>query len=237
MIQSTSNDISFKFFGFPTTIQPFFWLIAALITALNLGGINNDMPIWFAKLFIGMAGVLLSILVHEFGHALTFRYVFRTPCTIVLHGFGGFAVPLRHYSRSYGFMGTMSHGFLSFSGPLAGFILAFVMIFIQTIIPVNENLSSTLLRFFFNWTILISIFWGIFNLLPIYPMDGGHISREIFLFFFPRRGVEISLIVSMFTAAVLAVLALQTERLFITFFFAYFAYQNYQEMTFGSFRR
>ena len=237
MIQPTTNDISFKFFGFPTTIQPFFWLIAAIITAINLGGINNDMSIWFIKLFIGTAGVLLSILVHELGHALTFRYVFQTPCTIVLHGFGGFAVPLQHYSRGYGFMGAMANGFLSFSGPLAGFVLAFVMIVFLTMIPANETLASNLLIFFLNWTALISIFWGIFNLLPVYPMDGGHISREFFLFFFPRRGIEFSLIVSMVTAALLAVAALQSEKLVIAFLFAYFAYQNYQEMSFGSFRR
>jgi len=237
MIHPTSNDISFKFFGFPTTIQPFFWLIAAIITAINLGSINNDMPIWFTKLFLGMAGVLLSILVHELGHAFTFRHLFRTPCTIVLHGFGGSAIPLQPYSRGYGFMGAMANGFLSFSGPLAGFVLAFVMIVILTMIPANEGLASQMFIFFLKWTALISIFWGIFNLLPIYPMDGGHISREIFLFFFPRRGVEISLIVSILTAALLAVMALQSERIFIAFLFAYFAYQNYQEMTFGSFRR
>ena len=104
-------------------------------------------------------------------------------------------------------------------------------------IPANEGLASQMFIFFLKWTALISIFWGIFNLLPIYPMDGGHISREIFLFFFPRRGVEISLIVSILTAALLAVMALQSERIFIAFLFAYFAYQNYQEMTFGSFRR
>jgi len=236
MIHPTSNDISFKFLGFPTTIQPFFWLIAGIITALHLGGINNDMPIWFTKLFLGMAGVLLSILVHELGHALTFRYVFQTPCAIVLHGFGGFAVPLQHYPRGYGFMGAMTNGFLSFSGPLAGFILAFVMIVFLTMIPANEGLASNLLFFFFNWTALISIFWGIFNLLPVYPMDGGHISREFFLFFFPHRGVAISLIASMLTATLLAVAALQFGMLFITFLFAYFAYQNYQELTFGSFR-
>jgi Zn-dependent protease len=236
MIRSTPNDVSFTLFGFPTAIQPFFWLIAALITALHIGNIGN-MQIWIAQMLLGMMGVLLSIFVHELGHALTFRYVFRTPSAIVLHGFGGMAIPLQHYSRGYGFGGAVANCFLSFSGPLAGFVLAFVMIFFLLMIPSGEGLAAKLFIFFLQWTAWISIIWGIFNLLPIFPMDGGHISREIFLFFFPRQGVQFSLILSMFLAALLAVAALQYGQFFITFLFAYFAFQNYQELTLGSFRR
>jgi len=231
----TPQDISFRLFGFPTSIQPFFWLVAALITALHLGPIDN-MPIWLVQMLVGTAGVLLSILVHELGHALTFRYLFRTPCTIVLHGFGGAAIPLRHYSRSYGFRGMVANSFLSFSGPLAGFILAFLMLMLLQVIPADDRLAPSLFLFFLGWTAAISIIWGIFNLLPIYPMDGGRIVREFFAFCFPRRGVEFSLILSMMLAAVLAVLALRFGQFFITFIFGYFAYQNYQEMSARSFR-
>ena len=231
----TPHDISFRLFGFPTSIQPFFWLVAALITALSLGGIDN-MPMWIAQMLIGMAGVLVSILIHELGHALTFRYLFRTPCAIVLHGFGGVAIPLRHYSRSYGFSGRIANSFLSFSGPLAGFILAFLFIMLLQLVSANDQPAPALFHFFLKWTITISIIWGIFNLLPIYPMDGGNISREFFSFCFPRRGVEFSLIISMTFAAVLAVLAFRFGQFFITFIFAYFAYQNYQEMTGMTFR-
>ena len=235
-MQPTSRDISFTLFGFPTVIQPFFWLVAVFITAINIGDIDN-MPIWIAQLLVGMAGVMLSILVHELGHALTFRYLFRTPCMIVLHGFGGMAVPYHPHRRTYGFRGAVAEGFLSFSGPLAGFVLAFVTFFLLYHLPVGDGLAFSLLRFFLQWTTLISVFWGIFNLLPIYPMDGGHISREVFLFFFPRQGVKYSLILSIMCAALLAVAALQYGMIFMAFFLAFFAFQNYQEMTFRSFRR
>jgi Zn-dependent protease len=235
-MRPTSNDISFNLFGFPTDIHPFFWLTAALIAALNLGAINDNMPIWIARLLAGITGVLLSILVHELGHALVFRYLFRTSSGIVLHGFGGTTLPLQHFSRRCGFRGTLAHCFLSFAGPLAGFLLAFVMIGLRYVTPADVSPALVLFRYFLSWTAAISIFWGIINLLPIYPMDGGHISREIFLFFSPRQGVQFSLGLSMMIAALLAVLALQ-YNVFITFFFVYFAYQNYQEMTFRSFRR
>jgi len=239
----SSQGFSFSLFGFPTFIQPFFWIIAALITAvfLNayLGGINNDMPLWIAHVIVGMAGVLISILVHELGHAFTFRHLFHTPCTIVLHGFGGMAIPL-HHRRGHGFLGAVAECFLAFSGPLAGFVLAFFAIMFLHYIPANpENagLATALFRFFLYWTALISIFWGILNLMPIYPMDGGHIAREVCLFLFPRRGTEISLVLSMTVAVMLIAVALQQGAYLIAIIFAYFAYQNYQEWSARSFRR
>ena len=238
-MRPNSHDISFNLFGFPTTIQPFFWLVALLITAISLGGINNNMPIWLAQLSVGAVGVLLSILVHELGHALTFRYLFRTPCTIVLHGFGGMAIPSQH-RRSYGFPGAVAQCFLAFSGPLAGFILAFFILLLLHVIPApheNARLPFALFLYFLEWTALISIYWGIFNLLPIYPMDGGHISREIFQFMFPRKGIELSLILSLMLAVLLVVVAFRFGQFPIALIFAFFAYQNYQEWSARSFRR
>jgi len=227
----SSQGFSFNLFGFPTVIQPFFWLIAALIAALISGGINDDMPLWVAHVLVGMAVVLVSVLVHELGHAFTFRHLFRTPCTIVLHGFGGMAIP-SHYRPGHGFSGAVAECFLAFSGPLAGFILAFFAFWFLQFIPIdNENagLATALLRYFLFWTTWISIFWGILNLLPIFPMDGGQIARAVCVFLFPRRGIEVSLILSMMVAIFCIVLAFQLGMIFIAFLFAYFAYQNYQE--------
>lgn len=234
-----THDFSFNLFGFPTIIKPFFWLIAAFLTAEFIGGINNDMPLWITQVFLGMTGILLSILVHELGHALTFRHVFGTPCEIVLHGFGGMTIP-QHRRRVFGLNGAIAQCFLAFSGPLAGFILAFFAILFLRLVPVdpvNATLATALLRFFLKWTAQISIFWGIFNLLPVYPLDGGHISREIFVFLFPRRGVEHSLILSMTLAILLVVWSLKSDMFLIALLFAYLIFQNYQEMSMRSFRR
>jgi len=227
----SSQGFSFNLFGFPTIIQPFFWLIAALIAALIAGGINEDMPLWIAKVVVGMAGVLLAILVHELGHAFTFRHLFHTPCTIVLHGFGGMAIPA-HHRRGSGFSGAVAECFLAFSGPLAGFVLAAVAFWLLQFVPANpENagLATFLFRYFLLLTAWLSIIWGIFNLLPIYPMDGGHIARSVCVFLFPRRGIEVSLVLSMTVAVLCIVLAFQLGFIFIALFCAFFAYQNYQE--------
>jgi len=231
-----SYEISFRLFGFPTVIQPFFWLIALLIPALALGQIDN-MPLWIVQLMVGAVAIVLSILVHELGHALSFRHIFRTPCVIVLHGMGGMAVPEYHRRRP-GFAGAVAECFLAFSGPLAGFVLAFVAVLLYRAIPENlEGLPIFLLLYFLRWTIVISIFWGILNLMPIYPMDGGRIAREVCVYLFPRRGIELSLVLSMTVAILLIAIALQYQQYFIAILFGFFAYQNYQEWSFRSFRR
>lgn len=224
------RDLQFPLFGFPVTVQPFFWLLAVLLGASNLGPIEN-MPVWMANLAVLVAAVLVAVLVHELGHALTFRHLYGVPSIITVHTFGGVTVPLRQPKRSYSFAGTCGQVFLAFSGPLAGFILAAALMYVLTILPEPQQLPAELMLNLLKWTAMLSIFWGIFNLLPIYPMDGGHIAREFLTYLFPYRGVRFSLILSMTCAALLAVLALRLNTFFMVFFFAYFAYMNYQELS------
>ena len=80
----------------------------------------------------------------------------------------------------------------------------------------------------------LSVNLAILNLLPIYPLDGGQISREIFLVVSPREGIRHSLILSMIVAGDLAALAakraLSAEgwgSWFIVLLFGYLAYSSY----------
>jgi Zn-dependent protease len=78
-------------------------------------------------------------------------------------------------------------------------------------------------------------------LLPIWPLDGGHISAEIFTGFSPRNGLRMALQLSIAVAALLAVnvalvkleysrFRLFGESWFMALFYAYFAATNYQAL-------
>ena len=67
----------------------------------------------------------------------------------------------------------------------------------------NQRLASVLNDIFF-----VSVMWGMVNLLPIYPLDGGQIAREIFLKLDPREGIRASLCLSIVAAVAMAVLGL-----------------------------
>ncbi|MDR2117277.1 MAG: site-2 protease family protein [Planctomycetaceae bacterium] len=247
MYQPTLYDINFQFLGFPIRIHPLFWLVIIL---LGIPHEINDLSVQLIGISIWVLAAFVSILVHELGHALVFRHIYRIPSQIIFHGMGGMTVPYVPHQKRHGFSGLIYEVFLSAAGPLAGFVLAGFFSVLFILLTMNSggqfpdegleisSLSATaIITSFMRSVIFISIIWGIFNLLPIYPMDGGHISREIFSYISFRNGVTNSLILSMVTAILFASLAFYFGLLFMALLFAYFAYQNYQELSFRSFRR
>ncbi|HZU34394.1 MAG TPA: M50 family metallopeptidase, partial [Gemmataceae bacterium] len=99
-------------------------------------------------------------------------------------------------------------------------------------------------RFTLGCLLLINLYWALFNLLPIWPLDGGMIAREVISGFSRDRGVVISLFLSMIVSATLAVNEfIQYQRhpsflpswlsmggdLYMAIFFAIFAINNYFE--------
>ena len=110
----TQGDIHFRLLGVPIRIHPFFWLVAVILGANSGGAI--EVLIW-------VAAVLVSILIHELGHALVIKAFGFRPW-IVLYGMGGLTIhdPAENYnSRANSTLGQIS---ISLAGPLAGFILA-----------------------------------------------------------------------------------------------------------------
>ncbi len=243
----TQYDIHFKLLGIPIRIHPFFWLVAVFLGASSGGAI--EVLIW-------VAAVLISILIHELGHALVIKTFGFRPW-IVLYGMGGLAChdPAENYnSKANTPLGQIS---ISIAGPLAGFILAAVLLGVLYAAGFGHQISYEMpfnLRPFWNEVIsladlikgyhepsrlvrfvndifFISIFWGLMNLLPIYPLDGGQIIREILLYFNPREGVQQSLILSIFTAGLVAIFgAIKLHDYYIAIFFAFLAYESFVAM-------
>lgn len=79
---------------------------------------------------------------------------------------------------------------------------------------------------------LINLFWGLINLAPIWPLDGGHVARELLTRFLkPSTGIVASLWLSTITASLVAVLLwLSTRSLWNAVLFGALAYQSYQAL-------
>ena len=228
--QPTRYDLSFNIFGFPVRVQPLFWIIMALFG--STGGFN----LTYMLTFIVVA--FISILLHELGHGFAFRY-YGISSSIVLHGFGGAAIP-----DSFGWGGRrLTPGqqiVVSLAGPFAQLILVGILLgliqatggFIQFngIFPrAAFPFGGTLLNLFVFVLILINVFWALFNLLPVYPMDGGQAVRSVFLIFDPVRGYTNSLWLSLITAVLGIVVALTVfNSTYMAILFGFFAFQNYQ---------
>jgi Zn-dependent protease len=215
---NTSYDLRFRLFGIPVRIHPMFWLLC-----LILGSSIVDMPdkqdptmrrFAVPLLLIWIGCVLVSILIHEMGHVLMGR-LFGAQGHIVLYGFGGLAIGSNHLNRRW------QRILVSLAGPLSQ-LLIFALVMLgcySLVIPgtpgtlegllfrpraLGEVLTGNTLLFLLE----INLFWPLLNLLPIWPLDGGQVMREIMEGLLPRRGAQLALGLSGLLAGLLAANAL-----------------------------
>lgn len=242
----TQADLHFRLFGFPVRVHPFFWVIALL---LMLGGGPID-PV-AALVWIGV--VFLSVLVHELGHAFMQRHYGGHPW-ITLYGLGGLT-SCQDYDRRPGsqiavLLAGPAAGFLLAVAVLlvvrtAGHPIGFTHL-PQQLDPAAMGVASlTLLKmpFFTAYfetfashpatlvvanLLWVNILWGAVNLLPIYPLDGGQVARELFTLRNARRGIVVSLWLSLVVAGAMAAWGLSQRLIFVAFLFGFLAYGNYR---------
>jgi len=217
MPSETQYDLRFRLLGIPVRIHPMFWLVNAL---LGSGLVSGDKTLDLSAIAVWVVCVLISILVHEFGHGLIAR-AFGYPATIVLYGMGGLC-----YSESE----RQSPGqrlAVLFGGPGAGFLLA-ALLSSGRVLAGWPQLSPLGEEVYWN-LMVINIFWGVLNLFPIWPLDGGQITGVFLTLLNRHKGMSWTHAISLVTAGVLALLALTMLRSpFMTLFFGLFAVMNYQ---------
>ena len=227
----TQYDLRFSLAGVPVRVHPLFWLVTFM-----LGAGHDARPV---DVLLWVLAVFVSIVIHEFGHAVMIRHYGWRP-RIVLYGLGGLAAYEPTWHR------TWPQVVISFAGPAAGFLFAALIALAirlaghdvwfdyRRLLPMpirfelfrQMNLNLFLFDLFF-----VNVFWGCINLLPIYPLDGGRIAQEALNHYNPSNGIRQSLQLSIFTAAGMAIVMLtKLQDWWMTFFFAMFAVMNYQAL-------
>jgi Zn-dependent protease len=194
----------------PIYIHPIFWLVVFLLAGINSDFAIIEMVIWAIVIFI-------SVVIHEFGHALT-AVVFGQEARIDLVGFGG----VTHRQGPH--LSLRQEFLIVLNGPLAGLGLAFVSYFLAYFF---EN-KSNILFYTFEIAFYANIFWTVINLLPIQPLDGGHLLRIIFEGIFGLRGVKIALFIGVLTALLITLFFFIRGSLIMGAFFMMFAFENYR---------
>ena len=64
------------------------------------------------------------------------------------------------------------------AGPISNFILSFIGVFVFTAFA-KLGLLQNSFHLFFSYFIMINTYLGLFNLIPVYPLDGGQIFGNI----------------------------------------------------------
>jgi len=124
--------------------------------------------------------LFLIVTIHEFGHALACRQVGGQADRIVLWPFGGVAY-VNPPQRPGATLWSIA------AGPLVNVVLAPIIIVIhQFCLHAGWYAAVHDLRPFLHAVFVIDVVLFVFNILPIYPLDGGQILRSLLWFVMGR---------------------------------------------------
>ena len=213
----------FSLLGNKVYMSASFLIVAAVFSFM---GVQNASQlgvglIWIAVLCIG-------ILLHELGHALASKKLGYGQSEIVFWGLGGLAI-----NRFAGARKATHQILISLAGPAVSGLLALVSL--GVLLAVEGAITATgYLGKFWEIMFMANAFWAIFNLLPIYPMDGGQaLGSGLQIAIKDRAKATRAMgIVSLVTIALALIASVVVFRsapsLFLLFLAAYFGYLNWK---------
>ncbi len=186
-------------------------IVLAIVLGLSLISMGT---IGILELLLTIPGVLIALTFHEFAHAWAANKLGdETPrmqgrlnlnplshidpvgfIFLIVAGFG-WGKPVQINSRNFRGKYSISkaEAIVSAAGPIMNFILAFVFVIIYYILFGVTNALGGLsmqwqeiIRIVILYTISINIGLGVFNLIPLPPLDGS----KILMHFLPYKGKE-----------------------------------------------
>lgn len=195
----------------PISIYPLFWVLAIMIGWINTFTILGTC-IWVVV-------ILYSILVHEYGHALT-SIIFGQKAQINLVAFGG--VTQRHGGKPK----LWQEFIIVMNGPLAGLLLGLAAFGIQQVYLPPD--SASVFAYMVRVTFYVNIFWTILNLVPVQPLDGGKLMSIILESVLGLRGIKIALFISLILSAALGLFFFAMNAIIAGVVFLMLTFENYR---------
>jgi Zn-dependent protease len=196
--------MEFKLGSIPVRVRGQFFLTALFLR------MNERNP---AKIAAWIGIVFVSVLVHELGHALAGKAFGLAP-QIELYGLGGLTSFGTERWRS---IGRWRSVVISLAGPFAGFLLGGAVLAANRAGLRLPDVGSII------W---VNIGWGIFNLLPMLPLDGGNVVRAL-------TSEKIARIASIPVGVALVALALRSQQWWIVVLVGLYTFQNVQALRYA----
>ena len=201
-----------RIFGFPLRIDPFFF-----VTAWLIGG--RQEPQWMV---VWVVIVLIGILAHELGHAFAGRRLGMEPW-IRLMAFGGMTgwTQPRPLTARQQIM-------ISAAGPAVGIVIG-GSVLIAGLVGLFANASPAIIRVL-NDVMWVNLGWGVLNLLPILPLDGGHIASSVAGIVAGRRGRLAARVLSIVLTVTIGLWALTAGQWWMLILGVVLTYANVQAL-------
>jgi stage IV sporulation protein FB len=174
-----------SFAGAAIIIEPAFLLLAAYVVGSS---ILRDGMAAAPQALIFVAVIFAAVLIHEFGHAGMAAALKIPSKRIVLTFFGGYVQFARQPKEGWHEIAV------SAAGPganLASYALvaSLLPLLAPALSPTSDSYQLLNALHLFG---VMSLLLGLFNLLPGFPLDGGHILRAALTYFMPRKNARIA---------------------------------------------
>jgi Zn-dependent protease len=199
-IRGTSIDVSANFF-----------ILVAFFVVFNY---DAQRGIQYALLWIPV--LFISVLIHELAHAAMIGVFGFGSSQIVLTGMGGVTFNRRQAKPWQDML-------ISLAGPLSSFGLMYLCKWIYVAAPAvrQDAFVAALLPFMYA----ANYFWGMFNLIPVAPLDGGHAVREFFnIFLRDRESFIVYVWIAMIVGGAISVWFFVGRNFLLAFYIAWFVY-------------
>jgi Zn-dependent protease len=209
------GGLAFRILSFPVRARYSFFLVALVLGAGGRSSVGAVL-VWVAVTFA-------AVLVHELGHALCARAFGFSPA-IELHAMGGATSWL--WTRRPRWFERLA---ASLAGPAMGFLAGgLVWLGLQGVFLAG---SPRLVRLAVSDFLWVSIAWGVFNLVPILPMDGGAALQALLEGALgPTRAVLAARVVSCLAGVALAVAGMWAGLTWVSVLAALFTYDNFRAL-------
>ena len=185
----------------------------------NFQGTPVYLSLWFFLLFIifsveATIGIFISVLIHEMAHAwMANRKGYNVYGITIDMLSGAAAIDSNMHDRD-----SIP---ITAAGPISTLMLAIVSYFANMFYP-ND---------FLHTMFVINTYLFVFNILPIYPMDGGQIVRSMANLSRNRyQAIRIASIISVVFSVGLIIYALMSWSIILAIFGVYFAYLSLKEL-------
>lgn len=203
-----------KLGSIPLRIHAGFFLMAVFL------GMTERDP---ARLAVWVATVLVSVIVHELGHALMGRAFGLVP-RIELHGMGGHT-SFTGGPTTRGEVGTAKSIAISVAGPFAGFLFAAVVL---VLVRAGLHPKHPVVDHAVTLLVFVNVVWGIFNLVPMLPLDGGNVLRAALRRASKTKGEKIARVVSIAIALALVLWSIGRQEWWLLYLGVLYGFQNVQ---------
>lgn len=226
-VRPTDFDLYFPVGKIPVRVTPWFWVLGVFTGywTLTINPPRPDLLItWIVCLFV-------SIVVHELGHAFAGQY-FGWRSQVFLYHFGGVAQFPDQYRWTPG-----KWVFTCFAGPGAGFILYGLVVLAEYAIvnhtdwpDVADGGYPTPVYYAIYALKWINLYWGLVNLLPVFPLDGGQIANTFLEHKRGRRGAELACQISFGVGLIATVVFFSIDRRMGGYMFLFLSIGSFQRL-------